>query len=330
MGNGQAAEIKEIFMKGISTKNLALLAMIVTASSMGICAHAYAAAPGTATQCTDMNAGNFSTLKAQVQAIACASERGRLLIVGEIHGSRETPELVTALLTDIAHGRPIRLGLEIPVSERASLQTYLHSSGNAQDRASLLQAPFWKSSDGRSSNAMLELIEDARVLRSAGRDVDAFLMEPVYGDPETVARQGGFLHVKEAGMAEAIRNALHDDNPKTFVIALMGNFHARYGGKEVLADPSIGPSVTEQLASVKPYVVLPFAHQAAAWNCTSDGCAVHAFTSSQAPQNLPRFVVDVATPSGPTVVKLWWPVMTASLPANPESHAAMASPPPRH
>lgn len=319
-------------MKGMSTRNLALIAMIAAASSMGVCAHAYATSPGGAGQCMDINAGDFSTTKAQVQAIVCASSHGRLLIVGEIHGGRETPELVAALLTDIAHSRPVRLGLEIPVSEQASLQTYLHSSGNVQDRASLLQAPFWKSSDGRSSDAMLQLIESARVLRSIGRDVDVFLMEPVYGDQATVAQQGGFMHVKEAGMAEAIRQALHDGSSRPFVVALMGNVHARYGGKGVLAEPSIGPSVTEQLASVKPYVVLPFARQTSAWNCMSDGCAVHSFTSSRAPQgNLPRFVVDDSTPSGPTVVKLWWPVIIASLPANPESHAAMTAPsPPQH
>ncbi|MES2312834.1 MAG: hypothetical protein V4566_11095 [Pseudomonadota bacterium] len=320
-------------MKGMCARNFALLATIAAASSMGVCAKSYATSPVGAGQCTDINAGNFNTLKAQVQAMVCASTRGRLLIVGEIHGGRETPELVAAVLADIARSRPVRLGLEIPVSEQASLQTYLHSSGSAQDRASLLQAPFWKSSDGRSSNAMLQLIESARVLRSAGRDVDVFPMEPEYGgDQATVVRQGGFMHVKEAGMAEAIRKTLHDSNSKPFVVALMGNVHARYGGKGILAESSIGPSVTEQLASAKPYVVLPFARQTNAWNCMADGCAVHAFTTSSAPQgSLPRFVVDVSTPSGPTVVKLWLPVITASLPANPESHAAVpASPPPQH
>lgn len=318
-------------MKGMSARKLALLAMIAAASSMGLCAHAHATVPGE-TDCPDISTGNVSTTKAQIQAIVCASSHGRLLIVGEIHGGRETPELVTALLTDIARSRPVRLGLEIPSSEQESLQTYLHSSGNAQDRASLLQAPFWKSSDGRSSKAMLELIESARVLRNARRDVDVFLMEPVYGDQATVVRQGGFMHVKEVGMAEAIRKALHDSNARPFVIALMGNVHARYGGSPDLAEPSIGPSVTEQLASLKPYVVMPFARQSSAWNCMTDGCAVHTFTSSNAPQgNLPKFVVDVSTPSGPTVVKLWWPVITASLPANPESHPAMSAPtPPPH
>jgi hypothetical protein len=317
-------------MKGMSARKLVLLAIIVAASSMGLNAYAHAAAPEKI-RCPDINAGNFSTTKAQVQAIVCASARGRLLIVGEIHGGRETPDLVAALLTDIAQGQPVRLGLEMPASEQASLQAYLHSSGSTQDKASLLQAPFWKGRDGRSSNAMFQLIESARALRKAGRDVDIFPMEPVYGDQTTVTRQGGFMHVKEAGMAEAIRGALHGDRSRPFVVALMGNVHARYGGKGVLAQPSIGPSVTEQLVSAMPYVVLPFARQTDAWNCTNDGCAVHTFNSSTAPKNMPKFVVDVSTPSGPTEVKLWWPVMTASLPANPESGVALpAAPPSQH
>lgn len=316
-------------MKGMFKRKSVLLAMISVALSMGLCSHANAALPDGAGQCADIGTGNSLTKKAQVEAIACAATRGRLLIVGETHGSNETPALVAALLAHIAQGRPVRLGLEITVGMRAPLQTYLHSSGNAQDKASLLQAEFWKSADGRSSKAMFQLIESARVLRSAGRDVDVFLMEPEYGDHATVARQGGYVHVKEAGMAEAIRRELHDGDSRTFIIALMGNFHSRYNGKESLVLPSVGPSVIEQVASAKPYVVLPVARKGNAWNCMDDGCAVHAFDSPKAPQNLPVFVTNVSVPSGPTVVKLWWPVVTASPPANVESHMVAPAMPPQ-
>ena len=97
----------------------------------------------------------------------------RLLILGEFHGTRETPLLVRELMEAYAaDGTPVRLALELPTDENAALATYLVSSGTAKARAALRGTPYWsvrsRMHDGRRSKDMLDLIEAARALRTRG------------------------------------------------------------------------------------------------------------------------------------------------------------------
>ncbi len=60
----------------------------------------------------------------------------RLLVLGEFHGTRETPLLVRELMEAYAaDGTPVRLALELPTDENAALATYLASSGTVKARA---------------------------------------------------------------------------------------------------------------------------------------------------------------------------------------------------
>lgn len=62
----------------------------------------------------------------------------RILVLGEFHGTRETPLLVRELMEAYAaDGTPVRLALELPTDENAALATYLASSGTAKARAAL-------------------------------------------------------------------------------------------------------------------------------------------------------------------------------------------------
>lgn len=52
------------------------------------------------------------------------------------------------------------------------------STGAAGDVQALLASEFWqRGGDGRSSRAMLELIEDLRALKQAGRPLDLFAFD---------------------------------------------------------------------------------------------------------------------------------------------------------
>lgn len=250
------------------------------------------------------------------EAIVCTVTDRSLLVVGEIHGSNETPDLLASLVKDALANRPVRLGLEMQRSGQAALDTYLRSTGSAADQAWLLNSPPWSLRDGRSSTAMLRLIDTVRALRAAGNKVDVFAMEPDYGDQAAIASAGGMQKFKESGMAQSIQQAMRKGDSRQLVIALMGNFHSRYDGDH---PPELGLSVVECLAGHRPYVVFPFARTTKAWNCQQDGCAVHSYTSTEVPKgNLPLFVIDAEKPKGPTVVKLWLPKMTAALPAKGE------------
>jgi hypothetical protein len=239
----------------------------------------------------------------------------RLVLVGELHGTREIPALVAALVRRAAASDPVRLGLEMPGEMEGALRTYVRSTGSRKDKAALLQQPFWSSRDGRSSVAMFGLVESARVLRARGRDVDVFAMEPMYPGEAEAAKAGGYLKVKEAGMAAAIRRQINQAVPHQRVIALMGNYHAR-DNRLPLFKGVPGDSVAGRLGTFSPYVVLPFAVHSQSWNCTADGCGVHASASSSAPTGrLPQLVPQPENKGSPTVVELWLARFTASLPA---------------
>jgi hypothetical protein len=67
------------------------------------------------------------TLDAAIQRIACQAATKRLLIVGEIHGTQETPAFVAALVKATSKNRPVRIGLEWPAWMLDYVSTYLAS-----------------------------------------------------------------------------------------------------------------------------------------------------------------------------------------------------------
>jgi hypothetical protein len=260
-----------------------------------------------------------ATVRQAAQVIACRASGRRLLIVGEIHGTNEPPDLAANLMHILLTEHPVRLGIELPQAAQPALSAYVRSRGTPTDTAKLLSGDFWNSQDGRSSTAMLRLIEVVRTERAAGADVDVFAMEPSYADKAAVERAGGIQQFKEAGIARAIQGTSSSSGAQAVVVALMGNVHARFD-----ADLPPDGSTTAQLEAVGPFVVLPFARDSSAWNCTAEGCGVHSYTSKSAPAGaLPKLVVDRAgSASSPTVLKLWLPTATAALPAKPVAHSA--------
>lgn len=144
---------------------------------------------------------------------------GRILLFGEIHGTREIPAFVGEALCHAARRGPTRLGLEIPATEQASIEAYLASAGLPADRAALMASPFWQRDfqDGRSSMAMMELIERARSLRAAGLPVSVLAFDAVPNDKALD---------RDAEMARRILEARAAE-PGGRVLVLTGNVHAR-------------------------------------------------------------------------------------------------------
>ncbi|MGV6492816.1 hypothetical protein ACTUVK_003020 [Stenotrophomonas rhizophila] len=92
-----------------------------------------------------------------------------LVLVGELHGTVETPALVGELAcAAAADATPVTVALEMDPTEQARIDAYLASAGTAADRSALLAGRFWTRTmqDGRSSVAMAALIERLRSLRS--------------------------------------------------------------------------------------------------------------------------------------------------------------------
>lgn len=247
-----------------------------------------------------------------LQALACQLQSHRLLLLGELHGTVESPGLLADLLRDQPPNRPIRLGLEWPVELQSKVDAYFRSQGTAADRAAFAAGRDWTYYDGRMSRAWLALIDTLRVLHRQGRDVQVFTMEPAYGTPADVAAAGGYLRVKEAGMANAIQEQLKHAPPGALVAALMGNYHSRVGADV----PDRDSAVTCRLAADHPLVVLPRSGHGTFWAIFNgaDRAAVQTIHGSES--RLPKGDVAVRTvpdaPAGVEVEKITLPVFTAS------------------
>ncbi len=148
----------------------------------------------------------------------------RLIVLGEYHGTAETPRLVADLVERYSRDNAaVRLGLEMPMSENVALARYLRSNGDPDAREALRTTPFWSvkdnQHDGRRSRDMLDLIESIRSLRAQGRDVG------VAGyDVETGSSTDNDM--RDAAMATHLHQQFNALPPGARMLVLTGNVHA--------------------------------------------------------------------------------------------------------
>lgn len=145
-----------------------------------------------------------------------------LVLVGEMHGSAEIPAAFGDLVCHALQRRPgetILVGLEIFSSAQGAIDAFLASDGGATARAALLEHEFWRREyqDGRSSRAMLALLDELRSHGAAGgrlavRAFDA----PRYDSPSD----------RDASMANTLSAAMDALRPAQTLV-LVGNVHSR-------------------------------------------------------------------------------------------------------
>lgn len=132
---------------------------------------------------------------------------GGALVIGEIHGSREVPDLFLALVQDhIAKGKQPIVAVELPPSAGTLICPSLPTSNLPS---------FWRNAfqDGRTSIAMAELICALKTLAANG-DLKLLFM-----DDEN--RPGSF----DSDAAKRISMLLDGSSKQAFI--LTGNFHSR-------------------------------------------------------------------------------------------------------
>ncbi|HSD88743.1 MAG TPA: hypothetical protein VLB44_14545 [Kofleriaceae bacterium] len=137
-------------------------------------------------------------------------EPGHIVWFGEMHGTEESPRFVGDVVEQAAAAAAtsrhrVQLGLEIAADEQAAIDRYLGDG----DRRALIEGPFWHGQDGRSTPAMVALIERVRTLR-ATVSIVAFDAR-ADGDPDRA-------------MADAVMRAR---DPEALFIGLSGNIHSR-------------------------------------------------------------------------------------------------------
>jgi hypothetical protein len=139
----------------------------------------------------------------------------RYFIVGERHGTAETPELFGDLACLASASGPLIVGLEMEAAHQSALDAYLASDGSSGPQAAWRNAKHWKLKDGRGSVAMWVMIDRLRLLRQQGRDLRAIAF----------MHQADTVEGRERAMADAWKAAL-DERPDAKLLILIGSVHA--------------------------------------------------------------------------------------------------------
>lgn len=224
------------------------------------------AAIAEAIRASDAGKSDPAALKLLVEAI----DEHKLVLLGEMHGTREIPALVGELVERyIKGGGEVVLALEISTREQAWVDRYLGSAGASADRDALLAGEHWQDQmhDGRDSEAMLALIEQVRQLRGQADNVSIVLFDP--GDDACRNQQ----------MAENLRAIAHY-SPQATLLVLTGNVHAMTsappwemfdGGKRI--DPPM--TAGRFLSDLHPLSINIGAASGDMWVCMDGECGAH-------------------------------------------------------
>lgn len=189
---------------------------------------------------------------------------GGVLLLGEIHGTDQTPAFVAnAACLALEGGNSVVVALEIPEEEADRIDAFIISNGDNAERERLMQGAFWNAEfqDGRRSNAMLGLLDSIRQFKRRGRAVRVAFIDR----SEQPANPGD----RDRWMADALARAA-DENPSATVIALIGDVHTRIS-RGTPWDEAYEPAgyALRTMRPNLPIVALDIAHLGGtAWFCT--------------------------------------------------------------
>jgi len=199
---------------------------------------------------------------------------GGTVLFGEMRGTNEIPRVVADLVCQASsRGVPLALAVELGASEQSRVDAFIASAGTADDREHLLNGGFWHRpyQDGRTSAAMVDLLDRVRALRLAGAKVRVLVYDTAVDDPNAHAEV----------MARAVL-AFRKANPADLLLVLCGNVHARTT-RGVEWDPTLVP-MGARLREQIPNLISLDADWAAgtAWTCRLTepiACGVAAVTA---------------------------------------------------
>ena len=242
--------------------------------------------------------------------------KGSVILLGEFHGTRQSQHALDDVACQgLVLGHEVRVVLEIPREEMTRLDAFL-AGGR---REALLAGDFWRRDyqDGRSSQAMLGVLERVRAMRGAGLPVSVVLMDSVTPGAD-----------RDAFMAEQVV-AARERSPQAVLVVLVGNIHARTR----LSLPRSMAWRVKQAGAPLTSVKLEYG-DGVAWMCgaaSADSCGEHALHGGE--NGPPRpFEADANPTASGFDGRLYLGPMELSPPAvsdrTPASSPSTASPPP--
>ena len=196
----------------------------------------------------------------------------RIVVVSEMHGTAETPAAFAAIVCEAAARGPVTVALELPQPMQPQLDAFLAAEDDATAVAALDGTWFMnpRIDDGRTSRAMLDMMQAMRRLRVEGRDIAIVAFQPGSARPREFPQSYYELEMGYLLSLAAI------NRPEAKVFALVGNVHAGKTGNANF--PGLGLPAAAHLPADETVTLYTAQQGGEAWNCTSE-CGVHPMAS---------------------------------------------------
>jgi hypothetical protein len=253
-------------------------------------------------------------------ADAVLNSPSRYIIVGEMHGTAETPAWFAELVcTAVADGLRVLVGLEFDAASTVALDTYVASEGSLADREKLLQPRHWLNNespgDGRTSVAMFAMLERLRELQSSGMPIS---VAGFVGVPLRYTSQTDYEKVLAENLQRATESGGYDKS-----IVLVGDLHASQARLPYAShiDPMAMHLPRGEVLSLRTEST-----GGHAWHC-SPGCSVHPVRGHAATEGPSIVLTELHRPAYDGVFNIGR--VTASLPLRSADQSGLPGAPSR-
>lgn len=182
------------------------------------------------------------------------------LVVGELHGTAQTPAIFADLVCLAGKQRgKIIVGVEFPVSDQPLIDAFMASNDFEAARAELLKSWVWAANeDGRSSIAMLAMLERLRGYVRSGLVRRVVAIQPI----DSMNNEE-----YELRMAQPLLDAQQQDGILT--LFLVGNAHARLIKSKFGTKPYW--PMAYWLPEKQTVTLDTVSNGGSSWNCMSEG-----------------------------------------------------------
>jgi hypothetical protein len=188
----------------------------------------------------------------------------QIIVIGELHGTAEVPAAFAEMVCEAAQRGPVTVALELPQGMQPEMDAFLSAEDDVAALLALEGTPFLdpRMADGRTSLAMVAMLNRIRALRAEGLDVTIHLFQP------SSRRPSGFEQSwYELDMATALAEGIYA-RPESRVLVLVGNLHARKVG--IAEIPEVGLPATAHLPATEVLALKVAQQGGEAWNCGSE------------------------------------------------------------
>ena len=185
----------------------------------------------------------------------------RILVVGDWHGTAEIPAAFLGIVCEAAKQGPVTVALEMPETERSLFRNALAAPTEEAARETFLYGDFGnpRSTDGRNSVAMLDMMVGFWRLKAAGYDVAIHPFMAV--DSRITGRDQAWWELE---MAYGVSRALVA-RPDARVVVFVGDLHARKKGYARF--PDIGVPAAGHLHASDTFTLHTAQQGGESWSC---------------------------------------------------------------